>query len=141
MLKLGEGRDASAMFEAHHPFTNRVYLERLLAKHQVDPAKVSKCMNMLHCNATNGARTRHAAACAYAYACLGFRVGSGGLVEWQVCQLLGVLSFQQNDLSFAKSFGPDVPFLGLRFLRACVRACVRAHTAPLHIDGRLRALR
>lgn len=44
MLKLGEGRDASAMFEAHHPFTNRVYLERLLAKHQVDPAKTEDCV-------------------------------------------------------------------------------------------------
>lgn len=41
-LQMGEGRDASAMFEAHHPFTNRVYLEKILAKHQVDPAKV-KC--------------------------------------------------------------------------------------------------
>jgi delta11-fatty-acid desaturase len=28
MLKLGEGRNATAMFEAHHPFTNRAYLER-----------------------------------------------------------------------------------------------------------------
>ena len=35
MLKLGEGRDATAMFEAHHPFTNRVFLEKLLQKHQM----------------------------------------------------------------------------------------------------------
>ena len=40
MLKLGEGRDASALFEAHHPFTNRKYLERLLQDHEVDPLKV-----------------------------------------------------------------------------------------------------
>ena len=41
-LQMGEGRDASAMFEAHHPFTNRAYLEKLLAKHEVDPTKVSQ---------------------------------------------------------------------------------------------------
>lgn len=37
MLKLGEGRDATAMFEAHHPFTNRVFIEKLLRKHEINP--------------------------------------------------------------------------------------------------------
>lgn len=40
MMKLGEGRDATALFEAHHAFTNRVYLEKLLLKYEVDPSKV-----------------------------------------------------------------------------------------------------
>lgn len=40
MLKCGESRDATALFESHHPFTNRKYLEDLLSKYEVDPAKV-----------------------------------------------------------------------------------------------------
>lgn len=36
MLKLGESRDATAMFEAHHPFTNRLYLESVLSKYRID---------------------------------------------------------------------------------------------------------
>lgn len=35
MLSLGAGRDATALFEAHHPFTNRVKLEKLLAKYEI----------------------------------------------------------------------------------------------------------
>eukprot|EP00038_Savillea_parva_P007598 m.171252 g.171252 ORF g.171252 m.171252 type:complete len:467 (+) comp13350_c0_seq1:54-1454(+) len=36
MLKLGESRDATAMFEAHHPFTSRKYLETIMDKHRID---------------------------------------------------------------------------------------------------------
>eukprot|EP00047_Mylnosiga_fluctuans_P001693 m.221479 g.221479 ORF g.221479 m.221479 type:complete len:439 (+) comp10595_c0_seq1:326-1642(+) len=35
MLSLGEGRDATALFEGHHPFTNRAMLEKLLAKYRL----------------------------------------------------------------------------------------------------------
>lgn len=35
MLKLGESRDATALFESHHPFTSRKYLETILTKHEV----------------------------------------------------------------------------------------------------------
>jgi len=35
MLKLGESRDATAMFEAHHPLTDRKRLEAILAKHEI----------------------------------------------------------------------------------------------------------
>lgn len=40
MLKCGECRDATALFEAHHPFTNRKYLETLLSRYEVDPTEV-----------------------------------------------------------------------------------------------------
>lgn len=40
MLKCGESRDATALFESHHPFTNRKYLEETMAKYEVDPTKV-----------------------------------------------------------------------------------------------------
>lgn len=40
MLKCGESRDATALFESHHPFTNRKYLENVMAKYEVDPTKV-----------------------------------------------------------------------------------------------------
>eukprot|EP00040_Diaphanoeca_grandis_P038365 m.256350 g.256350 ORF g.256350 m.256350 type:complete len:455 (-) comp34305_c0_seq1:318-1682(-) len=40
MMKLGESRNATALFESHHPFTPRKYLETLLAKHEVDSTKV-----------------------------------------------------------------------------------------------------
>jgi len=44
MLKLGEGRNATAMFEAHHPFTNRAYLERILRQREVkEPEKSADC--------------------------------------------------------------------------------------------------
>jgi len=36
MIRLGAGRDATAMFESHHPFTSRKQLEQLLEKHLVD---------------------------------------------------------------------------------------------------------
>lgn len=40
MLKCGESRDATALFESHHPFTNRKYLESVMAKYEVDPTEV-----------------------------------------------------------------------------------------------------
>lgn len=43
MLKLGESRDATAMFEAHHPFTSRKRLQEILAKHEV-PASHPDCV-------------------------------------------------------------------------------------------------
>jgi delta11-fatty-acid desaturase len=45
MLKLGESRDATAMFESHHPFTSRAYLHKLLKPREVDPAEV-ECVLM-----------------------------------------------------------------------------------------------
>ncbi len=36
MLSLGEGRDATALFEAHHPFTSRAMLEKILSKYEID---------------------------------------------------------------------------------------------------------
>jgi len=39
MLRLGASRDATALFESHHPFTSRKHLEQLLEKHRVqDPS-------------------------------------------------------------------------------------------------------
>lgn len=35
MLSLGNGRDATALFESHHPFTARETLERMLNKYQI----------------------------------------------------------------------------------------------------------
>jgi len=35
MLSLGGGRDATALFEAHHPFTARSRLEAVLSKHRI----------------------------------------------------------------------------------------------------------
>lgn len=40
MLKLGESRNATALFESHHPFSSRKYLETLLKSREVDPSKV-----------------------------------------------------------------------------------------------------
>eukprot|EP00043_Microstomoeca_roanoka_P004505 m.50109 g.50109 ORF g.50109 m.50109 type:complete len:448 (-) comp12525_c0_seq1:562-1905(-) len=34
MISLGQGRDATGLFESHHPFTNRAYLEKVLAKYE-----------------------------------------------------------------------------------------------------------
>eukprot|EP00730_Choanoeca_flexa_P002051 TRINITY_DN10892_c0_g1_i1.p3 TRINITY_DN10892_c0_g1~~TRINITY_DN10892_c0_g1_i1.p3 ORF type:complete len:127 (+),score=20.03 TRINITY_DN10892_c0_g1_i1:355-735(+) len=36
MLELGKGRDATGLFESHHPFTSRARLEGLLAKYETD---------------------------------------------------------------------------------------------------------
>ena len=35
MLSLGEGRDATALFEGHHPFTSRASLESTLKKYKL----------------------------------------------------------------------------------------------------------
>jgi hypothetical protein len=35
MLELGDGRDATALFEAHHPFTARPKLDALLRKYRM----------------------------------------------------------------------------------------------------------
>jgi len=43
MLKCGESRDATALFESHHPFTNRKYLESILEKHEVNPNERDDC--------------------------------------------------------------------------------------------------
>jgi len=43
MLKLGESRDATAMFEAHHPFTSRKRLAAILAEREV-PETNSDCV-------------------------------------------------------------------------------------------------
>ncbi|EGD79088.1 microsomal delta-5 desaturase [Salpingoeca rosetta] len=34
MISLGKGRDATGLFESHHPFTSRARLEKLLAKYE-----------------------------------------------------------------------------------------------------------
>ena len=36
MLSLGEGRDATALFESHHPFTSYTTLERVLRKYKIE---------------------------------------------------------------------------------------------------------
>jgi len=41
-LALGRGRDATALFEAHHPFTSRAKLRGLLAKYEVPSEKVKE---------------------------------------------------------------------------------------------------
>jgi len=38
MMKLAENRNATALFEAHHPFTSRKYLETILKKYETDPS-------------------------------------------------------------------------------------------------------
>eukprot|EP00052_Salpingoeca_macrocollata_P001574 m.26320 g.26320 ORF g.26320 m.26320 type:complete len:446 (-) comp11495_c0_seq1:49-1386(-) len=42
MLSLGAGRDATALFEAHHPFTSRSYLDGILRKHQIPEEEAAK---------------------------------------------------------------------------------------------------
>ena len=44
MLELGYKRDATAMFEAHHPFTPRPKLEQLLRKYEISGKRVRVCV-------------------------------------------------------------------------------------------------
>lgn len=43
-IGLGKGRDATALFEAHHPFTSRAKLGQVLKKYEVtDASKIEQC--------------------------------------------------------------------------------------------------
>lgn len=45
MLSLGEGRDATALFESHHPFTPRATLENILRKYRIEESAETKLLD------------------------------------------------------------------------------------------------